>query len=1573
MHIHVRAFILSASLALALLLAGLGIAQAVAQPSPEGTLTITLNAPAFEADAAEGIRLAEQALAQPKQAASEAGLAGALPAPQVVYSTDVDEGQPVLPHRLVTLILPPDAELGSLRIDVSDVRLAEAPGTFQVPLAEPKVKACAAAAEQPECSDPAGSASLAGGAEPVTWSAHSQTIAASARSSAATVTLLPYDQMRKWKLARLDYHPFRYDPASGKLTVVQQVTVRLTFQRSPALLDRTLLSDDALDDLAPQMAENYAEAKAWYEKALDSLGGPLAPAVDNDYLVLSTDAIYDHSNLGQYITFLREHGHSVSGLSTARYGGKSGQALAEAIRADLQALYPAWHLRFVLLVGNPDPVNGDVPMRQMYPDWLTWTPTPTEPNEVVPTDLYYASLGGNWDLNGDGHPGEAGNADTGVAGDFGPGGVSFAPTLFVGRIPVYNNDYAALNAILQKLMDYQSVPGRQAYRDQAILANSFWGVNYDGANLGHLINQDFLAPNGVAAYRIYSNYPKPASGTCVHSQVSSLPHEANLGSQTLQNRWASNPAGLMVESGHGNVSVTVAGFGYEWTDGNGVKHVVDCWRDDVFNSGQAAALNDAMPAFTYHNSCLNGYPESANNIGYSLLRNGAVSTVSASRITWLDSSGETLANLPTTYTSAAGKGYNYVKRLMNGDPAGMALSYAASLFPTDAARNAQNNYDFNLYGDPAMSYYVGPFPGALGTPGSLAGMLITGSGDPYFQLAWKDYSNRETYYRITLSPTDGGADTLADVERDRVIAYVPTPACGKTYDIYVQAGNGANLSDPSNTLTLASQVCPPAAPANLYAFIDNYKIQLNWSNVANESGYKIYRRQKVGLVYTIPLLVGTTTADDADFTDASAGCYKTYVYSVHAYNASGPSPSSPSVAINSPLCAPPAPSGLGYSAGQTSLNLSWIDNSNLASNGEDGFEVWRLPPAGSWTLLAHAAANTTTFNVTGLLCGEADSSYKVAAYNNGGRSESAPLLAHPAACTAPAAPTNLAKDDSVNYPDSILLGWDDNSDNEWGFKIERQVGETWQLAATLGPDENSAQVKNLTCSASYTFRIYAYNGAGNSAQPYATASGATSACDPGVPVNFQGVGGADGIALTWDINRGQLVTRFDIERGVPIGRSFVWSPLASPDGILRTYLDTTAQCGQKYFYHIRAVHTIFPIYTSAYTPALLVKAAPCPPPAPSAISAHAISGSAIHVSWRASLARGVVDGYNVYRSPSGVFQVWTLIGSTAADEFEFSDTRLACGHNYLYRVAAFNLGGEGPSTPNASASTYDCPPAAPSGLARTAASLTGLTLAWADNSANEDGFAVQRLDLVNGWTDIYTTTSGVTSQAVSGLSCGQVSTFRVIAYNAGGDSTPSGELDTAPLLCTPELRAQAGLQGLVNLSWSDRSQPPAAHTVQRKDSPAGEWTTIGSASEKETGFRDLNAPCGVTLSYRILSSNPYSSSGWSAPASVTTTCAPTTVIDLSVISIGLHNITLTWLASSGGQTSFALERSTTGTDAWTAIVTLPVSAFSYNDPNLPPGSKFFYRLRAVNAGGDAVSQVVVAQTKYIVMIPVIRK
>ena len=92
-------------------------------------------------------------------------------------------------------------------------------------------------------------------------------------------------------------------------------------------------------------------------------------------------------------------------------------------------------------------------------------------------------------------------------------------------------------------------------------------------------------------------------------------------------------------------------------------------------------------------------------------------------------------------------------------------------------------------------------------------------------------------------------------------------------------------------------------------------------------------------------------------------------------------------------------------------------------------------------------------------------------------------------------------------------------------------------------------------------------------------------------------------------------------------------------------------------------------------------------------------------------------------------------------------------------------------------------PDAPTNLAAVAASSTQINLTWVDNSTNETGFKIERKDNVGSpiFTQIATVGAGVVAYSDVSVAPSVTYTYRVCAYNGGGDSAYTNEASATTL------------------------------------------------------------------------------------------------------------------------------------------------------------------------------------------------
>lgn len=371
------------------------------------------------------------------------------------------------------------------------------------------------------------------------------------------------------------------------------------------------------------------------------------------------------------------------------------------------------------------------------------------------------------------------------------------------------------------------------------------------------------------------------------------------------------------------------------------------------------------------------------------------------------------------------------------------------------------------------------------------------------------------------------------------------------------------------------------------------------------------------------------------------------------------------------------------------------------------------------------------------------------------------------AAEPPAAPTNLTA--TVTMAGQIDLSWTDNAVNEDGFELEVSTdgGNTFAPLTTLGPDATSYQHSGLAPLTTYHYRVRAQNTIGPS--DYSNVASATTLNGPpAAPTGLDATAvSSSRIDLTWTDNANNE-DGFEIEWSTD---NFTTSTTIEVGEDVVSYQHTGLTPGTSYSYRVRSRNSIAASDFSNTDSAMTSQVAPS---APSGLDATAASAFAIDLSWTDTATN------------EGGFEIEWSIDDFATSDFitvganvvSYQHTGLMPSTTYSYRVRAYNTADYSTASNTDSATTLEPPatPAAPSGLAATASSAFQIGLTWTDNSANEDGFVIEWATGGGSFTMLDTVDANAESYQHTGLAPETEYSYRVRAFNAGGDSDYS---DTA--------------------------------------------------------------------------------------------------------------------------------------------------------------------------------------------------
>ncbi len=582
---------------------------------------------------------------------------------------NMDPGNPMLPAKWVDVLLPPNVDEDSIEISITY------DGYHELPI-EKRVKPAPPFATN--------NTIVWGEGKNIVNGENIYIYDADDYYPRNVVKVAFFSQRRQYRFVRIIYSPVQYNPVKSMLRIHTRVDAELTYRLKPG--DTRLLKDDVMREEASIQFINWEAGKKWY------MGGEAGDLqASYDYVIVTTQATVTGSTaLDDFIGYLENFkGFNVLVITEADYGSAGGQERAVNIRNWLVNHYLFYGIKYVLLIGDPDPDDpgdpndsyGDVPMMMCWP-----RPSPNILES--PTDYFYADLTGSWDSDGDNYYGEWGE-------DL---GVDFTPEVYVGRIPVYNNDYATLDSILNKIINYRFTGVEWRRRIMLPMAISNYANEdntgcdrTDGLDLPKHVIEDFnLIESGWEHYVLYERSGlNPVPGTAPY-------YDDPLSRDNVVNGWNSG-CGIVLWWAHGSDNGAWRKY-WSIDDGDGVPEGAEMSWVTLITSADMSSLTNQKPAFVFQCSCLNGKPEARDNLGFSLLVNGAIATVSSTRVSWY-AIGRWI---PTGDADNAEIGYWYVGNLISM-PAGKALYEAKASIVTNYPAMWMNLFDFNLYGDPSTS------------------------------------------------------------------------------------------------------------------------------------------------------------------------------------------------------------------------------------------------------------------------------------------------------------------------------------------------------------------------------------------------------------------------------------------------------------------------------------------------------------------------------------------------------------------------------------------------------------------------------------------------------------------------------------------------------------------------------------------------------------------------------------------------------------------------------------------------------------------------------------------------------
>jgi hypothetical protein len=348
---------------------------------------------------------------------------------------------------------------------------------------------------------------------------------------------------------------------------------------------------------------------------------------------------------------------------------------------------------------------------------------------------------------------------------------------------------------------------------------------------------------------------------------------------------------------------------------------------------------------------------------------------------------------------------------------------------------------------------------------------------------------------------------------------------------------------------------------------------------------------------------------------------------------------------------------------------------------------------------------------------------------------------------------------------------------------------------------------------------------------------------------------------------------------------------------------------------------------------------------------------------------GGLDEVRYYDRPLSLAEIQSIrmmpyLGRSTVSQ-SFLDAGVPEGATRYYRVSAANAVGEGPRSPEASA-TVPMPtaPGAPRALRASAGPGDGeVTLAW-DAPASDGGRAVTGHRVYRG------TTSGALSfLADAGAALGYVDTglgngatryYHVRAVNSIGEGNAGAEASATTFDVPGPARGTAAAAGpgagQIKLTWqapsSDGGRAVTGYRVYR-------GTTSGALSFLDDAgtalsFTDGGLGNGATRYYEVRALNAVGEGPPGAEVSARTAVPPGAPQAPSVARAGRGTLTLSWQApaDSGGLAVTGYRVYAGDAPGGAASLQALGDVRSFTESGLPSGTTRYYRVSAVNGVGE---------------------
>jgi len=545
--------------------------------------------------------------------------------------------------------------------------------------------------------------------------------------------------LAKRPMVKIQFRPFSWNPVTGILKLISEVTVQVQYNLIPPLAGNVAAAPNLLNNF-----ENILTKKS--SAPLEITGSE-----SSRMLIISSQNLRSAIEpLILWKSFLDVSTQFVAVEDI--YSNFSGKDKTEQILNFLKDEYfNQSSFSYLLIIGHSD----IVPLKKLYPN-----PKNHGYSGGIPTDIYYTDLDCDWDIDHDNFPGE-----------FNDDKINWMPEINIGRIPW--SDPEIISSIIKKIISFDK--DQSNWKSNSLLVGamssfknensySYYYRDTDGAVLMEIMKKDIFTKSAVTTF-----YEK--SGVSPSAYDCDIP----LTKSNLVSAWNNSNTGCLTWWAHGN---SKSAFRKYWRsdNGNNIPETTELMLEKFISSNDYTGNPQRQPVI-FANACDNGWPEKIS-LGRSLIRNGSTGIVASSRLSYATIGWDEVkdgGNASLTY-------YFWKEYINNTKNTGEALSLARFKYLSAQGHSwydLHNAYTYNYYGDPTtkLDNFQPIFGGIAGHIKTKDGTAVENIKIQIYGSNCTAFTDKEGKFRIIQAPP--GSQKLIVMENDKVISEL---------EISIQAG-----------------------------------------------------------------------------------------------------------------------------------------------------------------------------------------------------------------------------------------------------------------------------------------------------------------------------------------------------------------------------------------------------------------------------------------------------------------------------------------------------------------------------------------------------------------------------------------------------------------------------------------------------------------------------------------------------------------------------------------------------------------------------------------------------------------